>query len=162
MEKPRPTFLAKPVLSCSLPSPLLGVLSMCVSVSLFKFIFFFMGTQSCWAYPNYLILAPFHLWRPSLFPNKVTFTGTRVKTSTYVYGEDMIQQVNSCFQGKVKTAKGMWRWTANGDNIFFQGPCWWWGRESGYQLHTYELSTTIQCYTIIQLIQCTMNRSRIS
>ena len=75
VEKPEPTFLAKPILSCPLPSALLGVLSMCVSVSLFKFLLF-MRTQSCWAYPNYLILARFHLWRPSLFPNKVTFTGT--------------------------------------------------------------------------------------
>lgn len=27
------------------------------------------------------------------------------------------------------------------------------GEGGGYQLHTYELSTTIQCYTIIQLVQ---------
>ena len=49
--------------------------SLYVRLSLFKFLLF-MRTQSCWAYPNYLILARFHLWRPSLFPNKVTFTGT--------------------------------------------------------------------------------------
>lgn len=130
--------------------PLCLMFSLCVSLSLCSNLLFFMGTQSCWAYPNYLILAQFHLWRPSLFPISQVLG---VKTSTYVYGEDMIQQVNSCFQGKVKTAKGMWRWTANGDNIFFHGPCWWWGRGSGYQLHTYELPTTIQCYTIMQLIQ---------